>query len=169
MSNIIDFKSRIKAKSKKSQNSKESANIVDISQIRSQTLDEERRKVKRTILTEFVAVHTLVPGVGLMKVSLFDINETGVAFDIEDNKGHFSVGEEVAMRVYLNAQTYFPFIVKVKNIREISDEGVHRHGCEFVKGTINDIALHHFIKFIETVSASLKQDRGDVMVSKINS
>lgn len=169
MSNIIDLKSRMKTQNDRSEKQKESAHIVDISEIRSQTLDEERRKVKRTILTEFIAVHTLIPGLGLMKVSLFDIHESGVAFDIEENKGHFSIGEEVAMRVYLNAKTYFPFVVKVKHIRDVADEGVHRHGCEFVKGTINDIALHHFVKFIETVSASLKHDRGEVMVSKINS
>jgi hypothetical protein len=169
VSNIIDIKARLKALSPKNEQIQESANIVDMSERRSQTLEEERRKVKRTILTEFIAVHTLVPGIGLMKVSLFDIHESGLAFDIDENKGHFSVGEEVAMRVYLNAQTYFPFVVKVKHVRDIEDEGVRRHGTEFVKGTINDIALHHFIKFIETVSASLKQDRGDVMVSKINS
>ncbi len=169
MSNVIDLKGRRKPNQRIVSSEQEEANIVDISNIRSRTLDEERRKVKRTILTEFIAVHTLLPAIGLMKVALFDVNESGMAFDIEEGRGHFSVGEEVAMRVYLNSKTYFPFIVKVKNIRTVEDEGVQRHGCEFVKGTINDIALHHFIKFIETVSASLKQDRGDVMVSKINS
>ena len=170
MGNIIDFPSRKKAQAQDSQrNENQGASVVDITELRSEVLSEDRRKVRRTILTEFIAVHTVVPGMGLMKVALFNINANGLAFDIDFKKGHFQVGEEVAMRVYLNHQTYFPFIVKVKHITYISDEEVHRHGCEFVKDTINDVALHHFIPFIECVSASLKHDKGDVIVSGLNS
>ena len=42
-----------------------------------------------------------------------------------------------------------------------------RHGAGFVVGTINDVALHHFVHFIESVSASLETDNGDVMVSSL--
>lgn len=71
------------------------------------------------------------------------------------------------MRLYLNHKTYFPFVVKVQNIRRLAEEDVYRHGANFVKGTINDEALHHFVKFIETVSASLQTDRGDILVSNL--
>jgi hypothetical protein len=169
MGNIIDIRSRLKSQEAHRKASDRNAEVVDITEMRTEVLDEDRRKVRRTILTEFIAVHTVVPGMGLMKVALFNINESGLAFDIDFKKGHFQVGEEVAMRVYLNHQTFFPFVVKVKHITNIGDEEVHRHGCEFVGGTINDVALHHFIKFIENVSASLKHDKGDVLVSNINS
>jgi hypothetical protein len=169
MGNIIDIRSRLKSQEAHHGASNQNAEVVDITELRTEVLDEDRRKVRRTILTEFIAVHTVVPGMGLMKVALFNINESGLAFDIDFKKGHFQVGEEVAMRVYLNHQTFFPFVVKVKHITDVSDEEVHRHGCEFVGGTINDVALHHFIKFIEHVSASLKHDKGDVIVSNINS
>ena len=169
MGDVIDFRSRAKAQNNEAKAGSHEASIVDLTELRQGVLNEDRRKVRRTILTEFIAVHTVVPGMGLMKVVLFNINEDGLAFDIDFKKGHFQVGEEVAMRVYLNHQTYFPFVVKVKHLTDVQDEEVHRHGCEFVKGTINDVALHHFVKFIETVSASLKQDKGDVLVSNINS
>lgn len=171
MGDVIDFKSRQKGKpgTDKQNSGNNHANVVDITETRTEIVMQERRKVRRTILTEFIAVHTVVPGMGLMKVALFNINEDGLAFDIDFKKGHFQVGEELAMRVYLNHQTYFPFVVRVKHITDVSDEEVHRHGCEFVKDSINDVALHHFIKFIENVSASLKHDKGDVIVSNINS
>jgi hypothetical protein len=169
MGNVIDIRSRLKSQNADQAQHGQDATIVDITEIRTEVLDEDRRKVRRTILTEFIAVHTVVPGMGLMKVALFNINESGLAFDIDYKQGHFQVGEEVAMRVYLNHQTFFPFIVKVKHITNIQDEQVHRHGCEFVGGTINDVALHHFVKFLEHVSASLKHDKGDVLVSNINS
>jgi len=169
MGDIIDIRSRLKTANNNETLASASASVTDITEIRTEMLKEDRRQVKRTILTEFIAVHTVVPGMGLMKVSLFNIHVDGLAFDIESLRGHFQVGEEVAMRVYLNHQTYFPFVVKIKHVTEVSDEGVHRHGAEFVKDTINDVALHHFVKFIENVSASLKHDGGDVLVSNINS
>ena len=172
MSKVIDIRSRIKTRSQGLHSGlleHQEAPVLDMTEKRTEALKDDRRQVKRTILTEFIAVHTIIPGNGLMKVALFDINERGVSFDIEDHRGHFQVGEEVPMRVYLNHKTYFPFIVQIKNVRLVEDEGVQRHGAEFLLETINDVALHHFIKFIENVSASLRHDSGDVSVSKINS
>ena len=108
-----------------------------------------------------------MPGQGLMKVSLYDISETGIAFDLDHDKGQFKAGEEVAVRVYMNQNTYFPFTVKINNLRAVDDEATVRHGANFVLGTVNEIALFHFVKFIETVSASLERDNGDIMVSNL--
>ena len=167
MGNVIEFRPRGVAHTDIEKGL--GASVTDITEIRSEALKADRRNVKRTMLTEFIAVHAVIPGMGLEKVTLFDINENGISFDLPSPKGHFEAAEEVACRVYLNHQTYFPFVVKVKHVTEIKDEEVHRHGTEFIKGTINDVALHHFIKFIENVSASLKHDKGDVLVSNINS
>jgi hypothetical protein len=167
MGNIIDIRSRLKSNTDTQIGGKVQAEVHDITVLRQDVLTEERRRVKRTILTEFISVHTVLPGLGLMKVMLDNIDSNGMAFDIPETRGHFSVGEEVAMRVYLNHQTYFSFIVRVRHVTPVEDEGVFRHGVEYVKGTVNDVALNHFVQFIETVSASLKSDHGDVVVSKI--
>jgi hypothetical protein len=144
------------------------ADIHDITQARQEILSRDRRHVKRTILTEFVGAFVVLPEKGLLKAALYDISDSGMAFDLELNEGGFATGDEVAMRVYLNHSTYFPFTIRVTNARAIEDENVVRHGANFVKGSVNDVALHHFIKFIETVSASLKTDNGDVQVSHIS-
>jgi hypothetical protein len=132
---------------------------------RAEMLTHERRKVRRTILSEFIGAHIVVPERGLQRVTIYDISDDGVAFDIELGSGQFKLGEEVGVRVYLNHQTYFPFTLTIANVRVINEEGVTRHGGTFLKGAINDVALHHFVGFIETISASLRTDRGDVMVS----
>jgi hypothetical protein len=170
MKNVIDMTHRLgkqKSKRKPTAAMGESAPVIDMTEKRNEILVQERREVRRTILSEFVGALAVVPRKGLLKVNLYDISEDGIAFDTDGEAGHFAVGEEVAVRVYLNQHTYFPFIVRVHNIRAINDEGVFRHGSSFVKGTINDEALHHFVKFIETVSASLQNDGGDIMVSSI--
>ena len=141
------------------------APVLDMTERRNEMLTSERRRVRRTILSEFVGAHVVVPERGLQKVTIYDISEEGIAFDVEVGAGRFLPSEEVGLRVYLNQHTYFPFVIKVANARVIPEEGVTRHGCNFVRGTVNDVALHHFVKFIETVSASLKTDHGDVMVS----
>ncbi|KYG67333.1 hypothetical protein AZI86_10075 [Bdellovibrio bacteriovorus] len=169
MGKVLDITSRLK-----SQNSVENervttaADVHDITAARQEILSRDRRHVKRTILTEFVGAFVVLPEKGLLKAALYDISDSGLAFDLELLEGGFASGEEVAMRVYLNHSTYFPFTIRVTNARAIEDEGVVRHGANFIKGSVNDVALHHFIKFIETVSASLKTDSGDVQVSHIS-
>jgi hypothetical protein len=164
--NVIDLKARRSTKGPSEEKvGNNAAPILDMTGRRNEMLTHERRKVRRTILSEFIGAHIVVPERGLQKVTIYDISEEGVAFDIEVGSGKFVMGEEVGFRVYLNQQTYFPFVVKVANIRTIHEEGVIRHGGMFAKGTVNDVALHHFVKFIETVSASLRTDNGDIMVS----
>ncbi|MGE0763651.1 MAG: PilZ domain-containing protein [Bdellovibrionales bacterium] len=143
------------------------APVVDMTGRRDEILQDERRKVRRTILSEFIGVHVLVPNHGLMSVTLYDISGGGLSFDVPGDKGRFRAGEEVAMRVYLNHKTYFSFVIKITNVRPQTDEPVIRHGANFVKGTVNEEALSHFVKFIETVSASLQTDGGDVTVNKL--
>jgi len=172
-SNVIDLAKRRKERSENEAQSvvevkkKDQAPVLDMTERRNEIIQSERRRVRRTILTEFVGAFVVIPGQGLLKVSLYDISETGVAFDIDSQAGHFQKNEEIAFRVYMNQTTYFPFTVQVSNLRHLSDEEVYRHGAKFVLGTVNEIALFHFVKFIETVSASLEKDGGDVMVSKI--
>ncbi|MCB0407494.1 MAG: PilZ domain-containing protein [Bdellovibrionales bacterium] len=167
--NIIDLAARRRSRQSQPQakQAKEKAPVLDMTERRNEIINQERRRVRRTILTEFIGAFVVVPNQGLLKVSLYDISETGIAFDIEHEKGSFSADEEIAVRVYMNQTTYFPFTVKVSNVRELEDESVFRHGAKFVMGTVNEIALFHFVKFIETVSASLESDSGDVMVSNI--
>jgi len=171
--NVINLALRRKKLGKKEvsrkANSGEAAPVVDMTERREIILTEERRAVRRAILTEFIGVHCVVPNQGLMQVTLYDMSDGGLAFDVPAEAGRFRSGEEVAMRVYLNHQTYFPFVVKIVNVRTTSEgqEGVNRHGATFQKG-VNAEALHHFVKFIETVSASLVTDAGDVVVSKLS-
>jgi len=177
--NIIDLNSRLKNKSKNEKKGKapagatkfaSAAPILDMVERREAILKDERRDVRRTILTGFIGAFVVIPTRadntgGLLKVDIYDISPNGIAFDMEDRHGQFKKGEEIAMRVYLSHDTYFPFIVTIQNQRQLHGEEVSRHGANFIKGTVNDEALFHFVKFIETVSASLERDRGDVMVS----
>lgn len=169
MSNVIDITERLKYRNHlEKEENKEQGEVCDFTEARQEILNRDRRNVKRTILTQFVGAFVVVPEQGLLKASLYDISDDGLSFDLELTEGGFNVGDEVAMRVYLNHSTYFPFTIHVKSSRIIEEENVIRHGVSFAVGTLNDVALHHFVKFIENVSASLKKDSGDVLVSNIS-
>ena len=165
---IIDIKSRKRTTPSKSAPPASPGDVVDMTERRNEMLTEERREVRRTILSDFIGAFVIVPKKGLQRVAIYDISESGVAFDLGFDEGAFNTGEKIAMRVYMNQQTYFPFVAQIQNVRVIDDEGVARHGAAFVKGTVNDVALLHFVRFIESVSASLQTDHGDVMVSSLN-
>ncbi len=157
------------------------ASVVDIVAKRDEIIQNERRSVKRTILNGFIGVHVVVPEIrrrssafhkGLLRCSLHDISSSasgiGVSFDLEEKEGHFQPGEEVQMRIYLNHKTYFGFLVKTRSSRLIKEEAVYRHGASFVKDSFNQEAIEYFVRFIESVSASMKTDYGDVIVSNLD-
>ncbi len=181
MSNVIDFKIAQEKKNlntdlKSANNSEKAAEVIAITEIsakkqnKSVSVDtEDRRQKKRTVLTDFISVHVVVPRVGLVKAVLYDINEKGISFDLEQRLGHFNPSEEVALRLYLNHNTYFPMITQVKHITSVDEELVYRHGSEFVTNSVNALALHHLIRFLETVNLSLVIDRGDLLGTKQNS
>lgn len=174
MGNLLNLTDRLKNREttqKPFSNDKPSfeASVTDISNRRHEMVDEEKRELKRTLLTEFISMHAVVPGAGLMRVQLSDINEKGMAFETEEEKGAYRTGDRVELRIYLNHQTYFPLEVRVVHVKQNSEYGMNRHGCEFVSESLNQDALRHFIAFLETVTASVRRDKGDVLVSKINS
>jgi len=166
---IIDLTKRLKEtiSDSKKQNLNEVAPVLDMTVRREEVIQDERRQVRRTIMAEFVGAFVVIPGQGLQKVNVYDLSESGLAFDMDFEVGHFNSGEEFAMRLYLSKDTYIPFTARVSNFREISDEGVFRHGVQFVKESTNSEALGHFVKFLETVTASLQTDKGDRLVTHI--
>lgn len=141
--------------------------VVNLTELRKNLLSGERRRVKRTLLREFIGAFIVVPQRGLAKVELADISPEGLSFDLNEDLGFPRHHDEIAMRIYLNKQTYFPFILKITNVRRHQEEAATRYGGRFVSGTINEVALIHFVKFIENVSSCLKQDSGDIMVSNL--
>lgn len=144
--------------------------VVNYAEQKQRLLFHERRQAKRTVLSEFVSAMCVIPEKGLLKVSLYDISEEGISFDLEVDQGQFQIDEIVSMRVYLNHKTYFPLSVQVKHVTLEPTEGVTRHGTVFLRGAAvdsqTDAALQYFVRFIETAGAGLKKDDGDLMAPK---
>lgn len=144
------------------------AELVDFEAEKKRLLFQERRTVKRTILSEVMSAMVVLPEKGLLKVDLYDISEDGISFEIESEAGQFKIGEEILMRVYFNHKTYFPIQVSIKHLTPDKQNGVIRHGTEFQKSTSDNVALQHFVKFVELAGSGLRKDTGDLMVNRIS-
>lgn len=145
------------------------AQVFDVTQRIQDRQAEDRRQVKRVVLNEFISAHVYVNGRGLVKITLKDVNEGGLAFDIDERHGQFARTETLEVRFYLNHETYFKFNVQVAHATTLDNEGVHRHGCRFIGESLNNVALQHFMAFLQNISASLRTDTGDRVVSGIYS
>lgn len=172
MSKVIDLMPRLKSAHNGTLNeiitSEPKNEVVNLEEKREVLLFQERRQVKRTILSEFVSSMVVLPEKGLLKVSIYDISEEGISFEMEPQYGEFKIDEEVSMRVYLNQKSYFPISVVIKHTQKDETDGLIRHGAEFLKVASTDAALQYFVRFIESVSRGLKKDEGDLMVPKIS-
>lgn len=162
--NVIDFSTHLKKRGKttKSEDSGK-AQVLDMVERRQTAITDERRSMKRTILTEFVGFKVVIPEKGLLEVALYDVSSKGLAFEHEAKLNGLSVGSEIAARIYLTQTSYFAFTLKITNIRFQQDEGVYRYGTVLLKEDHNKDAIGFFIKFIESVSPSLRNDKGDLV------
>ena len=170
MGKLIDLTSRLKTVAEEQSAftfSSTENEVISYSEKKQKLLFHERRQVKRTVLAEFVSAMVVLPERGLLKVTLYDISEEGISFDLDANQGSFKIDEEVSIRVYLNHKTYFPMTIQVKHITNEPSEGVVRHGTVYLRGIatsgVADAALQYFVRFIETAGEGLRKDDGDLL------
>lgn len=145
-----------------------SSDVIDLSERRLAMINQERREVKRTILSEFIGAWVVIPGHGLQKCTLYDISDSGIAFDVDLNYGLFEVSEKVPVRIYLNQFSYFAFESTIENRREVENQSSIRYGASFKATGENGEALYHFVRFLESISAHLLTDSGDKIVTQVH-
>lgn len=169
MGDIIDLKGRRRGAEKSDEVSAPEIPVMDITNIRRQQIEYDRREVKRTVLNGFIGASVLVQGRGLLRVSVFDISRGGLSFDMSSQLGQFREGEEIAIRFYFSHNVYFPFFMKITSIRISPEDGISRHGATFVQERSNMDVLHSFVDFLETVVTDLKNDKGDLFINEFGS
>jgi len=172
MAKIIDITPRLKtvAHNESVTGSVNDQNLLNLNEFQGTsklTLIKERRQVERTILSDLISGMIVLPEKGLAKISLYDISEEGLSFELPPGLGSYKVGEEIALRVYLNQKIYFPLQVTIKHATYDTHEGVVRHGVEYLKSESADVALRHFVNFIISVNQGLKIDEGDLIASPV--
>lgn len=168
MGDILKFPAQ-KTEENKPNASGAEGQVLDVTQRIQDRQADDRRRAKRVVLNEFISAHVYVAGRGLLKIALKDINEEGLAFEVDQRQGEFTRGESLEVRFYLNHETYFKFHVQVAHATHLENEAVYRHGCKFTGDSLNNVALHHFTSFLQNIAASLRTDKGDRIITNLYS
>lgn len=142
--------------------------LIDLNERREEKLASEKRAVTRTVLSQFLGVFLVLPNKGLQPVSLHDVSEAGLSFDLPEEVGSYEISETVTMRIYLSHDTYFSFHAKIANKRDSSSQGVVRHGAVFRKDDESFKTLFYFTKFLENVGLVARKDTGDRLLGRID-
>jgi hypothetical protein len=142
--------------------------LIDLNERREEKLASEKRAVTRTVLSQFLGVFLVLPNKGLQPVSLHDVSEAGLSFDLPTEVGSYEISETVTMRIYLSHDTYFSFHAKIANKRSSSSQGVARHGAVFRKDDESFKTLFYFTKFLENVGLVARRDTGDRLLGRID-
>lgn len=172
MSNILKFpgsKAPLRPNDESNQASADQTQVHDITQRIQDRQAEDRRKIKRVVLNDFISAHVYIPGRGCLKIALKDITDKGLAFEIDEKQGQFTRGENLEIRFYLNHETYFKFQIQVAHSAFVSEEATYRHGCQFAGDSLNNVALNHFVLFLQNIAASLRTDKGDRIITNLYS
>ncbi len=173
-SNVIDISTRIKTSPQTSRiadlsDGSENGQIINFQEHRAERNNDNRRKVTRTVLSQFIGVFIVLRDGILQPINLHDISAEGVAFDLGKDRGSFNVDEVITLRIYMSHDTYFSFGVTVTNLRNLEEDGVIRHGAMFKKTTDNSSeALYHFVRFLESVASVAKKDRGEKLSGRVD-
>jgi hypothetical protein len=142
------------------------ADVLSLVEKLEQKTKSERRKVSRTVLSQFIGIFVVNSNGILQPVSIHDLSIDGLSFDMAQHMGAYNVEETITLRIYLSHDTYFSFSSQVTNVRLVESRGVNRHGVLFKKDQPE--ALYHFVNFLETVSQITKKDKGERLAGRVD-
>jgi hypothetical protein len=142
--------------------------VVDLSERRNERVATDRRNVTRTVLSQFIGVFLVLPSAGLKAISVYDISDGGLSFDLANEFGNYKGGDSLTLRIYLSHDTYFSFQLDIVNSRPSDFAGSRRHGAIFKKHDDSYNTLVYFAKFLQNVSSIARKDHGDLQVGRID-
>jgi len=142
--------------------------LVDFSAVRTQKLEEKRRKTERIFFRNLLGVYTLTGETKMRQIELVDISEEGCSFQVP-----FSVdtpwptqSNDLPIRMYFSPDTYLELRVKIVNSRPYIENGDRyvRYGCLIDQSLGSYECYQQFVKFMHLYSNCSHRDLGDVSV-----
>jgi hypothetical protein len=122
---------------------------------------ERRRARRRPILATF-SVHLVIPKKGLYKLTVHDLSELGIGFDIDvegESAADFpvAIGNVIETRLYLNQSLFIPLSIRVARVEE--QRIVRRVGAEFQNQLSTDFkAFLALLSFLDHMADALQVD-----------
>lgn len=151
------------------ENTNSSQKVIDFNEVRTQKLDEKRRKTERIFFKQLLGVYCVTEQQNhesLKAIEPVDISETGMSFQVpyDVNNPWPQGAEEMTIRLYFSRDNYLPVMIKIVNSKPTIENGVRyvRFGCKVDETVSAYPAYREFVRFLRLYAEHSHQDLGDV-------
>jgi hypothetical protein len=142
--------------------------VIDLNEVRSQRLEEKRRKTERIFMNQFLGVYCMTGSNSMHQIEIVDVSEGGLGFQVPFNpEKPFPVADQnIPIRLYFNQDSFLQVHVTIQNSRPAVQNGTRytRYGCSIDTGTSTYVAYQAFVKFLKAYGEVSQKDNGDVNV-----
>lgn len=143
-----------------------SHSVIDLKKAQNERNESRRHDVERVLFRHMLGCYCVIERKGLKSVQILDISQEGMRFRMLAGEGTFTVGEELAFRLYFSQETYLPAYIVIKWSKPILENGMDyvEYGAEFDKSLASHDALTKLVEFVSAYAKYFKKDDGDKQV-----
>jgi hypothetical protein len=142
--------------------------VIDLAEIRTQRLEEKRRKTERIFMNQFLGVYCMTGSNSMHQIEIVDVSEGGLGFQVPFNaeKPLPITDKNLPIRLYFNQESFLQVHVTIQNSRPAVQNGTRytRYGCSIDPTTSTYAAYQAFVKFLKAYGEVSQKDNGDVNV-----
>lgn len=142
--------------------------VIDLAEIRTQRLEEKRRKTERIFMNQFLGVYCMTGSNSMHQIEIVDVSEGGLGFQVPFNadKPFPITDKNLPIRLYFNQESFLQVHVAIQNSRPAVQNGTRytRYGCAIDPTTSTYPAYQAFVKFLKAYGEVSQKDNGDVNV-----
>ena len=142
--------------------------VINLSEVRTQRLEEKRRKTERVFMNQFLGVYCMTGNNSMHQIEVVDVSEEGLGFQVPFNadKPFPITDKNFPIRLYFNQESFLQVHVTIHNSRPAVQDGTRytRYGCSVDPTTSTYAAYQAFVKFLHVYGEVAQKDKGDVNV-----
>ena len=154
------------SKNNNSSGNTDTSKVVDFKKIRSEKMEEKRRKTERIFFKTLLGIYTVTEESGLKAVEIMDVSEEGCAFQVPYDSENIwpKSSKEITVRFYFSQDTYLPVTLHIQNSRPYIENGMKylRYGCKVDQKVSSYQAYKQFVQFLGLYATHSHKDMGSV-------
>lgn len=155
--------------SKNTNTTHEPSRVIDLNEVRTQRLEDKRRKTERVFMNQFLGVYCMTGSNSMHQIEVVDVSDEGLGFQVPADTGKPNpiTDKDFPIRLYFNQESFLQVHVTVQNTRPARGENgtrYTRYGCAVDPTTSTYEAYQAFVKFLKVYGAVAQKDKGDVNV-----
>ncbi len=151
-----------------SDNSVERSQIIDISQVRAQKLEEKRKSTERVFFRKLLSVYSVATTDSMIAIDLIEVSEDGCSFQVpyDANRPWPNELTGFPLRLYFSQDSFLEIPVQIQNTRHAIENHQRyiRVGCSVDTQASTYPTYLAFVNFLKLYSAQCGEDKGGIQI-----